>query len=170
MRTPRLKQIRKLMKRLVKVGFRAPFNILADHHFLVAFHNSQMETKVIEHILDGPIRLWTTSCEYKKFKEQVSGFKLIGNTRLAKCTHKDFRTLECLKEAIETDNPHHYFLAISPKFRKLRSEKNVPIIFMRSGVLCVEIGEEHDEAIKEKELTPGLSEKEKAALSQMFGE
>ncbi|KAI5186016.1 U3 small nucleolar RNA-associated protein 23 [Nematocida homosporus] len=168
MRPARLKQIRKLVQRLTKNGFRPPYNILADHYFLSSFNSTQMSPKVLEHILNGPIKLYTTHCEYKKYKEAVKDRKLIGCVDVKKCTHKDFRTLECLAETIQPNNPNHYFVAVSPKYRHLKEDQNLPLIFLRAGVLCVEIGQKATEDLRQKELAPGLSDQEKAKLEALF--
>ncbi|KAI5179793.1 U3 small nucleolar RNA-associated protein 23 [Nematocida sp. AWRm80] len=168
MKTPRLKQIRKMVKRLSRTGYRTPYNILADHGFLVSFHTSQMSPRVIEHILDGQIKLWTTLCEYKRFKEKITDKRLISHVAIKKCAHTDFRTLECLSECIGPTNESHYFLAVSPQYRRLKDEKKTPIIFMHAGVLSVEVGKACEENLKQKEVPEGLSEKEKALLEKMF--
>ncbi|KAI5189041.1 U3 small nucleolar RNA-associated protein 23 [Nematocida sp. AWRm77] len=168
MRTPRLKQLRKLMKRLMNVGFRAPFNVFADHSFLVSFNASRMSIKHIEHVLGGQIKLCTTQCELKKYKETVSDKELIGHVQVKRCTQKNADHASCFLEHVQEDNPHHYFLAVSLKNRKLKEEKRVPVIFLRAGVLCVEIGEISDSAILKQEYSQGLSQQEKDLLEKMF--
>lgn len=169
MKTARIKQIRKLVKSLEKVGYRAPFNILVDHDFLATYNKSRMDLGVLEKFLNGKVRLFTTHCEYKKYVEVVKDKKLVGNVRLKKCSHKEeFRTKECLREAIGEANPHHYFLAVSSKYKDLKEELKVPILFMRLGVLCIEIGEVSAKEIEKKAESTGLSEVEKKRLDEMF--
>ncbi|KAI5190842.1 U3 small nucleolar RNA-associated protein 23 [Nematocida minor] len=171
MKTARLKQIRKLVKSLEKVGYRAPFNILADHNFLSTYNNSQMSLDVLEKLLNGKIRICTTLCEYKRYTELVKDKKLIGYVALKKCTHKDeFRTRECLTEMVGENNPHHYFLGISPKHKQIKEELKIPIIFMRSGVLCLEIGDISAKEIEKKTESTGLSDKERKRLDELFNE
>ncbi|KAH9385918.1 U3 small nucleolar RNA-associated protein 23 [Nematocida major] len=169
MKTPRLKQIRKLIKSLEKAGYRAPFNILADHEFLAAYNKSQMGVAVLEKFLHGKIRLFTTLCEYRRYTALVKDKALIGRVALKKCAHKEeFRTQECLSDAVGDGNPAHYFLAVAGKHRRLKEEKKVPVIFMRSGVLCLEIGETEAAAIEKKSESAGLSEAEKQRLDELF--
>lgn len=171
MKTARIKQIRKLVKSLEKVGYSAPFNILVDHGFLVTYNKSQMQIGVLEKFLNGKVRLSTTHCEYKKYIGEVKDKKLIGNVRLKKCAHKEeFRTKECLSEAVEETNPNHYFLGVSPKYKHLKEELKVPIVFMRSGVLCLEIGNISAKEIETKTESPGLSEKERKRLDELFND
>ncbi|KAI5171182.1 U3 small nucleolar RNA-associated protein 23 [Nematocida sp. LUAm3] len=168
MRTARLKQIRKLIQKLTKNGFRQPFQILADSNFLSSFNSSQMSLKPLQQIFGPQIKLYITSCEYKRYKQEVEDKKLIGNVDIKKCSHEEQPTLLCLQDSIKKNNPNHYFAAISPKFRKLKEEYNVPIVFMRSGVLCVEVGKGLSGILQENEETKGLSNREKAALEKLF--
>lgn len=169
MKTARIKQIRKLVKSLEKVGYRAPFNILVDCGFLIAYNKSQMGLGVLEKFLNGKVRLLTTHCEYKRYTSEIKEKKLIGNVRLKKCAHKEeFRTKECLSDAVEENNPHHYFLGVSPKYKQLKEELKVPILFMRSGVLCLEIGDISAKEIENKTEQIGLSEIEKKRLDELF--
>ncbi|KAI5125692.1 U3 small nucleolar RNA-associated protein 23 [Nematocida parisii] len=170
MKAPRLKQIRRLVKNLERAGYRAPFNILADHEFLIAYHKSQMSLGFLEKLLNGKIRVSTTSCEYKRYTAAVKDKKLIGYVALKKCKHADeFRTLECLSEVVADNNPHHYFMAVAAKYARLKEEKKVPVIFIRSGVVCIETDPSLIKDIKEKE-PEGLSSKEKERLEAMFND
>lgn len=170
MRAARLKQIKKNVHALTQLGYRPPFNILADHNFLISFNASKMTFKQIETILGAPIKIYTTHCEYKRYKETVKDKKLIGAVDVKKCTHeeKELRTLECIDSHVPDNNPNHYFIAISPKYRHLKSSKSLPIIFLRSGVLCVEVGKVQQEKIEESRKPKLLSPHEKEVLDKMF--
>lgn len=168
MRTPRLKQLRKLMKRLTKVGFREPYNIMADHRFLVAFNTSQMSLKHIEHVLGGKIKLSTTQCELRKYQAVVADTTLASQVQVKPCSHTSPEYTTCTIDHIYEGNPHHYFLALSPKDRQVKEEKNIPIIFFRAGVLCVEISQASDDQILKQEYSQGISAQEKELLNKLF--
>lgn len=168
MRTGRLKQIKKNINSLLQTGYRSPFNVLADHKFLVSFNSAQMSLKHIESILGSPIKMYTTHCEYKKYKDIVKETRLIGCVDVKKCEHESMRTLECFDTHILQNNPNHYFAAISPKYRYLKENNNLPIIFVRSGVLCVEIGKKHKERIDKSRQPKPLSANEKEVLDKLF--
>lgn len=168
MRAARLKQIRKLVQKLTKGGFRPPFQILSDSSFLLSFNSSKMSLKPLQQIFGPQIKLYITSCEYKRYKEQVEDKKLIGNVDIKRCSHEEQPSLLCLQDAIKKTNPNHYFAAVSPELRSLKEDFNVPIVFMRSGVLCVEVGKALSELLQEGEKSKGLSRREKEALEKLF--
>ncbi|EHY65515.1 hypothetical protein NERG_01122 [Nematocida ausubeli] len=167
MRTPRQKQIKRLIKSLQLTGFRTPFNILADHEFLLSYNKAQLSLSYLEKILNGTIRLFITQCEYNRFKLKCNEKKLIGHVALKKCNHVDFRQQECLNEAILDKNPDHFFLA--SKCKRISEEKKIPRIYMRAGVVCVEMNAEEVKKIKKAE-PPGLTQQEKERLDKMFME
>lgn len=162
--------MRKLVKMLERVGYRAPFNILVDHEFLSLFNKSQMPLSVIEKFLNGKIRLCTTTCEYKRYTSLISDKTLLGYVALKKCKHAgEFRTFECLSEIIEENNPHHFFVGVGMKHRRIKEEKKIPVIFLRSGVLCMEVGKIEQEQFKNRE-PEGLPKEERERLEELFKE
>lgn len=169
MKTPRLKQIRKLVGRLNKIGYRTPYNIIAEHEFLVAFSKSQMSPKVLEHMMGGPIRMWTTSCEYKKYKEIIKDTRLIGRVGLKKCNHKEEPTTEeCLGTHLVENNKHHYFVGVSPKYREMKDRNGVPVLFLRAGVLFLEVGDTSQEKMEKTEEPKGLPPAERKILEALL--
>lgn len=170
MRTARLKGIRKMVKRLERVlRFRTPYNILLDTEFIAAYAKSGMSVDVLEGILGGPLKLWTTSCAYKKYKEaSPDERRIIGLVDIKKCAHGHVSTLGCIKAFVGGGNRDHYFLGVGPRDRGVKQMKNVPIIYMRSGVLSVEIGEPTSRSLSEQESPPALTKKEKQRLEKLF--
>jgi rRNA-processing protein FCF1 len=168
MRTARLKAIKKMLRRLEGLRFRAPYRALADPEFLHSYAKSQMPMSHLRSVL-GPVNLWISSCGYRRYKElDPEEKRIIGQVDIKKCAHEKY-THECIRDMVAEGNRNRYLACVSIKEREIKRMKNVPVVYFRGGSLQVEIGESTLSEMDSADTSPALTRKEKERLEKMFG-
>lgn len=179
MRGGRLREAKKTIRALERtLKFRAPFNVLMDLDFAIKYTKTGMDASSLKSVFQKDVKLFITSCSYRRYKEAIPGNKrFIGEVCIKRCKHgEDLEEAECMRSFVEGGNKHHFFVAIGrdPRKQSLKNEKNVPLLYIQSGVVVLEgVGEETrtrmGERVRETR-EAGITKREKRTLDGMFPE
>lgn len=127
--------------------FRLPFQIILDGNFFkeTVKMNSSLES-VLDKLLGGKVKIFTTSCVYKELKS-LKLFHLLQNYKSFErkfCSHSKTETdvsgAECIKSIIGTENKLKFGVATQDKKlrRELAQVPGVPLIYINRSVYILE--------------------------------
>jgi U3 small nucleolar RNA-associated protein 23 len=173
MKLKRYKKVRKLLHYYeLNHSYKPPYNLVCDAEFLQAAKEGKIMLKeqLPKFLQEENTHLYVTKCIIQHIREQGKSFGaalFIANTlELLPCSHdnnkKHVKQYDCIKSLLSNNNENKYLVAAQTLDLRsyARSERNIPILFIRGSVPIMEPPNHYN-----KSLTLSQQTQQKAAAN-----
>lgn len=170
-----VKQFKKILKKLNKLGFKPPATVIAEPNFLVKCFKHKISIKVIiAHFEKIQPKLLITKCCYKKYQSlQIQTKKDIsGYFKIKDCGHETVNEpYECLSSIIRRSNRKKYILAsCCPRVNEIaKTSTEIPHLTLRGPNLAL-VADLKNLPPTGSHLARVASEEELERLEKLFGD